>query len=96
MNYVKNLLTLVSTVNGPSSVSAFTSWVCIPVGNTISSVETKDYAILAEIQKYYQIIKKQTKEHDKIAFLEKDRLNTIEIVTSNRFTYQSWQSCFSK
>ena len=50
-NYVKNLLTLVSTVNGSASVSAFTSLVCVPVGNTISSVETKDYAILAEIQK---------------------------------------------
>ena len=41
----------------------------------------KIFAITAGIKKYKSIIKKK-KNHDKIVLLEKDKLNTIEVLIS--------------
>ena len=39
-------------------------------------------AITLEIKKYKLIIKKKKKKHDELSLLEKDKLNTIEVLIS--------------
>ena len=83
LNYVEHLLILVSTITGCVSISAFASLVCVRVGITSSAVGIKICAITAGIKKYKSIIKKKKKKkHDKIVLLGKDKLNTIEVLTS--------------
>ena len=65
LNYVENLLILVSTVTAWVSISAFASLVTIPVGITSSAVGIKNCAITVGIKTYKLIIKKK-KKHDKI------------------------------
>ena len=65
LNYVENLLILVSTVTACVSISAFASLVTIPVGITSSAVGIKNCAITVGIKTYKLIIKKK-KKHDKI------------------------------
>ena len=76
------MLSLVSTITSCVSISAFFSLVCVPVAITSSAVGIKICAITAGTRKYKSIIKKKKKKHDKIAFLGKDKLNTIEILIS--------------
>ena len=52
LNYVENLLILVSTVTGCVSIFAF---VCVPVGTTSSPVGIKICPITAGIKKYKSI-----------------------------------------
>ena len=40
------------------------------------------YAFITGIKKYKSIIEKKRKKHDKIVLLEKDELNTIEVLIS--------------
>ena len=61
LNYVENLLILVSTVTGSVSISAYPSLVCVPVGIMRSAVGIKICAITAGIKKYKSIIKKLKK-----------------------------------
>ena len=61
LNYVENLLILVSTVTGFVSISAFALLVCVPVGITSSVAELKMCAITAGIKKYKSVIKKKKK-----------------------------------
>ena len=82
LNYIENLLILVSPVTGYVSASTFTSLVRVPVGITSSAVGLKICTITAGIQKNKLIIKKKKKKYDKIVLLEKDKLNTIEFLTS--------------
>ena len=82
LNYVENLLILVSTVTGCVSIPAFASLVCVPFGITSSAVGLIICAIIAGIKKYKSIIKKKKKKHDKILVLGKDKLNTIEVLIS--------------
>ena len=82
LNYVKNLLILVSIVTGCLSISAFASLFCVSVGITRSVVETKICAITAEIKKFKSIIKKNKKKLDKIVLLGKDKLNPIKVLNS--------------
>ena len=56
LNYVENLLILVSTVTGCVSIFAF---VCVPVGTTSSAVGIKICPITAGIKKYKSIKKKE-------------------------------------
>ena len=81
------MLLLFSTITGCVSISALASLVCPPVSITGSAVGTKMQwnhctcrAITAGIKKCNSIIKKKKKKYDKIALLEKDKLNTIEIL----------------
>ena len=55
---------------------------CVSIGITISAVGIKICAITAGIKKCKSIIKKKKKKHDKIIFLGKDKLNTIEFLIS--------------
>ena len=82
LNYVEQLLILVSTVTGCVSISAFASLLCFPVGIKSSAVGIKICPIIAGIKNYKSIIKKEKKKHDKIALLGKDRLNNIEVLIS--------------
>ena len=75
------MVILVSTVTGCISISAFSSFVCVPVGITSSAVGIKLCAITAGIKKYKSIIRKK-KNHDKIVLLGKVKLNTIEVLIS--------------
>ena len=82
LNYVEHLLILVSTVTSCLTISAFASLVCVPVGITSSVVGIKICTIAAWIKNYKSVIKKKKRKHDKIIFLEKDKLNTIEVLIS--------------
>ena len=82
LNYVVHLLILVATVTGCVSISAFASLVCVPVGITSSAVGLKICAITSGNKKNKSVLKKKKKNHDKIVFLGKDKLNTIEILIS--------------
>ena len=83
LNYVENVLILVSTVNGCVLIFAFPSLVCVPVGTTSSRAGMKICTITAGIKKYKSIIKKKKKKYEKIMVLGKDKLNTIEVLISN-------------
>ena len=54
----------------------------IPIGITSSAIKLKICAITAEIKKYNSIIKKKSKNHDRIVFLAKFKLNKIEVLLS--------------
>ena len=69
LNYIEELLILVSTVTGCVSISAFASLVWVPVGITSSAVEIKICEITARIKKYNLLIRKKKKKHDKIVLL---------------------------
>ena len=82
LSYIEHLPILPSTATGGVSISAFASLVAIPVGITSSAVGIKVCAIIAGIKKYKSVIKKEKKKHAKILFLEKNKLNIIEVLTS--------------
>ena len=63
-------------------MSAFTSLVGVSVGITSSAVGLKISAITAGTKKYKLIMKKKRKKHDKIVFLGKAKLDTIDVVIS--------------
>ena len=86
LNYVKQLVILVSTVAGCVSVSVFASLVPLPVFITSSAVAVKICAINAGIKNYKSIIKKKKKKHDKIVLVAKDKLNTVEVLISKALT----------
>ena len=54
----------------------------IPIGITSSAIGLKICPITAGIKKYKLIIKKKKKNHDKILFLAKSKLNRIEVLIS--------------
>ena len=82
LNYIEHFLILACTITGCVSISAFASLVGIPIGITSSSIGLKICAITVGIKKYKSIIKKKKKKHDKIAFLAKSKLNSIEVLIS--------------
>ena len=62
LNYVENLLILVSKVIGCISFSAFPSLVCVLVSITSSGVGINNCVITVGIKKYKLIIKKKNKK----------------------------------
>ena len=82
LNYIENLLILDSAITECIFISAFASFVGIPIGTTSSPIGLKICAIAAGIKKYKSIIKKRKKKHDKIALLSKYNLNSIEVLIS--------------
>ena len=97
LNYVKQLVVLVSTVAVCVSVSVFPSLIPLPVFITSSAVAVKICAINAGIKNYKSIIKKKKKKHDKIVLVEKDKLNTVEVLISKALTiYYLWLIRFRK
>ena len=45
LNCLKNVLMLASAITGCTSISAFTSLFCVPIGITSSAIELKVFAI---------------------------------------------------
>ena len=82
LHYVENLFTLVSTVTGCVSISAYASLVRVLVSITSSAIRLKIWTITAGIKQYKSIIKKKKKKHDEIVLLGKDKLTTIEVLIS--------------
>ena len=82
LNYIEHFLILASTITGCVSISAFASLAGIPIEITGSAVGLNICAKTAGIKKCKSIIKKKKKKHDKIVFLTKSKLNSIEVVIS--------------
>ena len=82
LNYTKHLLILASTATGCVSVSDFACLVGIPVGIGSSPTTINICVMTAGIKNYKLTIKKKKKKHDKIVFLAKTNLNTIEDLIS--------------
>ena len=82
LNYVENLLNLLSAITGCVSISAYASLVDINVGITSYSVEINICAVIGRIKKYKPTIKEKRKKQDEIILLGKDKLNTIEVLVS--------------
>ena len=80
--YIEHLLILISTVSGSVPISAFASLIVIPVGIASSTIVWKICVIIAGIKNYRSIIKKRKKKHDKILFLAKSKLKSIEVLIS--------------
>ena len=78
-NYIEHFLILASSITGCISISAFASFIGIPIGITSSTIGSIFFATVAGIEKYKSIIiKKQKQKHDEIVLLAKSKLNTIE------------------
>ena len=83
LNYTEHLLILIYTVAGCISISAFASFVGIPIRITSSAIGLKTCVITAVIKKDKSIIKKKKKKHYKIFSLVKSRLNSVGVLISN-------------
>ena len=59
LNHVEDLLILVSTVTGCVSISAFASFLCVPVYITSSALGIKMCAITAGIKRISQLSRKK-------------------------------------
>ena len=82
LNYIKNLLILVSMVTASVSVSTFALFVGIHIRINISAVGSKVCVVTAGIKKYKSIIKMKRKKLDKVVLSAKDKLNTTEVLIS--------------
>ena len=81
LNYIDCSVSIVYTITGSLSISAFASFVGTPIGITIFAIGLKICAITAEIKKNKSVIKKK-KKHDKIVLLAKSKLSTIKVSIS--------------
>ena len=70
---------MASTITGTISISAFVSLLGISIGITSSAIGLKICEITAVIKNYKSIIKEKKKNHDKIVYLAKSKLNSIEV-----------------
>ena len=76
---IDHLLTVIFTITGYVSISAFNYLVAIPIEIVTSAIGLKIRAKTAEIKEYKPIIKKK-KKHDKIVLLAKCKLNSMEVL----------------
>ena len=76
LNNIDHLFTVIFTITGCISISAFTSLVGVPIVMTSSAIGLKVCAITVRIKKYKSMIKKKKKKHDKIALIAKPKLNS--------------------
>ena len=83
LNYIEHLLIAISTITGCVSIFAFASLIGVPIGITSSAIRLQICVITGGTKKYKSKIKKKNKMHDKIVFLAKSKLNTIEVLISN-------------
>ena len=82
VNCIGHLLIVISTITVCVSISAFASFVDIPIRVTSSAIGLKMCTITAGIKNYKSIIKKNKKKHDKIVLLAKSKLNSTEVLIS--------------
>ena len=79
LNYIELVLILASEITGCISISNFPSLLGIPIGITSSATCLKICAVTAGIKNYKPTIKRNKNKHDKIVFLAKSKLNSIEV-----------------
>ena len=77
LDYIKQLD---YTITGFIWISIFASLIGIPKGITSSAIALRISAINAGTKKYKSMIKKKKNERDKIAFIAKSKLNSIEVL----------------
>ena len=82
LNYNEHFLILASTVTGYISISDIASLIGILIEITSPAIWLKICAIIAGIKKYKSVIKRKRKKYDKIVFLAKSELNSIEVLIS--------------
>ena len=82
LNYIEHFLILASKITGCISISAFASFIGLPIGIRSSVIGLKICAITAGIKKCKSIIKKRKKKHDQTVLLAKCKLNKIEVLIS--------------
>ena len=82
LNDIDHFLILASIITRCISISAFASFIAVPIIITISAIGLKICAITAKIKKCKSIIKKKKKKHDKTVLLAKSKLNSIEALIS--------------
>ena len=82
LNYIEHFLILGSIIARYISISVFTSLFGIPLGITSSAIRLKICTITVESKKYWSIIKKKKKKHNKIALLAKSKLSNKEVLIS--------------
>ena len=80
LSYIEHFLILASTITWCVTISAFASFIRIPVGIMSSAIGLKFFAITAGIKKYKSIIKKKKTKHDRIVLLAKSKLNSTEVL----------------
>ena len=74
-------------ITGYVSISTFASLVGIPIGIASFAVGLKICALTAVIKKNKLIILKKKKNHDKVVFLAKTKLNTTNQLDKTYFQY---------
>ena len=77
-----NTFILAPVVTGCVSIPTFASLVGIHIEILSSSVGTKINSITTEIKKFKSLITKKKKKHDKIVWVAKTELNTLEVLIS--------------
>ena len=82
LNYIEYFLSLIPAITVCISISAFVSLLDIPIGITSTAIELKIYVIAVGIKNYKLIIKKKKKKHEKIVFLIKSNLSSMEVLIS--------------
>ena len=82
LNDIDHFLILASIITRCISISAFASFIAVPIIITISAIGLKICAITAKSKKCKSIIKKKKKKHDKTVLLAKSKLNIIEAFIS--------------
>ena len=81
LNYIEHFLILSPRITGCISISALAYFLGIPIGITSPAIGLKICKIATRIKKHSSIIKKK-KNHDKMLFLEKSKLDSIEVLSS--------------
>ena len=77
LNYIEHLLTVISTITGCNSSSAFASLAGISVGITSFVIGLKICVISTGIKNYKSLINKKKKKHDKVVLLARCKLSRI-------------------
>ena len=80
LNYIQQLLILISTLTGYFSISDFASLIGVPIAITGSAIGLKICVITTVIKKHKSITNKKKKKYDKILSLAKSKLCSIKVL----------------
>ena len=72
LNYIEQLLILISTVTGCLSISAFPLLIDIPIGITTFALELNFFLITVGIKNYRSTTKNKRQKHDRIVLLARN------------------------
>lgn len=72
LNYIEQLLILISTITGCLSISAFPLLIDIPIGITTFALELNFFLITVGIKNYTSTTKNKRQKHDRIVLLARN------------------------